>query len=103
LEKKKYYLTVGHSGEIMEDPTASTYELEIEATPEEIADLEKMYRQLQRSDTDTFWRAHIPFLQYHYDQDNDEYDQRLTDIYRMIHKLGTPETKQHIESMGLLH
>jgi len=38
-----------------------------------------------------------------YDKENDAYDYYNKEIYRMIHDLGTEETKKHIESMGILN
>ncbi len=36
------------------------------------------------------------------DRDNDEYDDNLREIYRMMYRLGTPKTKQDLEQMGLV-
>jgi hypothetical protein len=41
-------------------------------------------------------------VQYHDDPENDDYDAQLTAVYRKLYELGTPETKRHIESMGVL-
>jgi hypothetical protein len=43
-----------------------------------------------------------PAIPYHQDVQNDAYDASLRQVYRLIHELGTPETRAHIESMGVL-
>jgi hypothetical protein len=101
MERKTYYITVG-SGEINEDQSASSYEFKIEATEEEAEQLSELFEGANSASHHSFWRAHTPFIQYHHDAENDEYDQSLKEIYRKIHELGDSEAKSHIQSMGIL-
>ncbi|WP_426452398.1 hypothetical protein ACP26L_10090 [Paenibacillus sp. S-38] len=102
MDKKTYYIAVG-SGEILE-PADSTgnFEFEIQATDEEIDQLAELFEDQDDAEGDTAVRAVIPYRLYHKDKENDVYDANLEEIYRMLHKLGTPETRSHIESMNIL-
>ncbi|HHY72603.1 MAG TPA: hydrolase [Bacillus bacterium] len=102
MEKNAYYISVGSRG-ISQIETATPFELEIEATEDEIKALREIFNEMYSDDWVGFFRAHVPVVQYHHDQPNDLIDQNLINVYKMLHKLGTPETKQHIESMGVLN
>lgn len=102
MNKKKYYVSV-QSGSILSSPEFSTYEFEIEATPQEITQLRELFDFYAEADNATFVRGHIPGIPYHYDDENDAYDKLLQNIYQMLHQLGTPETRSHIEEMGLMN
>jgi hypothetical protein len=79
----------------------AAYELEIDATEEEAAQLADLFGQLEDADEKTSFRNHIPAIPYHHDSENDQYDALFIEIYRTIHELGTDETKRHIDSMNL--
>jgi hypothetical protein len=101
LEKTTYYVSV-QADTIQEQAAEEHFEFEIEATPEEIDKLQELFAEKEDAEDGTFWRAHVPFLEYHNDEANDQYDKNLKDIYQMIHQLGCDSTKKHIESMGIL-
>jgi hypothetical protein len=101
MERKKYYVTVG-SGEIHEDQTASSYEYIIEATEEEAEQLSELFETANSASYHSFWRSHTPYIQYHHDGENDQYDDALKTIYQKIHELGNQEAKKHIETIGML-
>lgn len=101
MDKQSYYVNVA-SGEIHPDKSVSPYNFEIKATEEEV---DQLYELLEMADTSaykSFFRANIPYVQYHQDVENDQYDDSLSSIYQKIHDLGNEETKSHIESMGIL-
>lgn len=102
MEKKTYYISVG-SREISQMKTASPFELEIEATEDEIRRLREIFDEMYSADWMGFFRAHVPYVQYHFDKENDMIDQDLIKVYQMLYDLGKQETKQHIESMGILY
>ncbi|HHW36546.1 MAG TPA: hydrolase [Bacillales bacterium] len=101
MEKQTYYISVGTRG-ISPIKTGSPFELEIEATDEEIRALRGTFNEIYTADVSGFIRAHIPFLGYHSDPENDTVDMELMNVYQMLYDLGKTETKQHIESMGIL-
>lgn len=100
-QKKTYYVSMAH-GEISQIKTASPWDFQIEATDDEIIQLREYFDQNYSTDIQNFFRAHVPYIQYHYDRENDAYDETLKKIYQLIYKLGNEEAKQHIRSMGFV-
>ncbi|MFE8703318.1 hydrolase [Cytobacillus sp. FJAT-54145] len=99
--KKTYYIAVG-TGEISQSSTSSPWNFKIEATDEEITALREYFEQNYSTDWQNFFRAHVPYVQYHYDRENDAYDDTMKKVYGMIYRLGDDDAKKHIESMGIL-
>ncbi len=99
--KKTYYISVG-TGEISKSNTDSAWNFRIEATDDEIAMLREYFDQNYSTEWENFFRAHVPFLEYHHDKQNDAYDETMVKIYQMIYDLGDQEARNHIESMGIL-
>jgi hypothetical protein len=99
--KKTYYVAVG-SGQITQLSTASAWDFKIEATDAEIIKLRQSFDKVYSSDWQGFLRAHTPYLQYHYDRENDAIDDTNKLIYRMIYELGDEEAKEHIRTQGLI-
>jgi hypothetical protein len=102
LNKKTYYIAVA-SGQISQVRSASSYEFEIQATDDEVRFLRELFDEAYSEDIKSFFRAHVPYEQYHHDPQNDAYDSRIYQVYKYLHDFGSPETKQHIESMGILN
>lgn len=100
--RQTYYITVG-SGEITQSATAARWDFKITATSNEIQQLRSYFKQNYSTDGRSFWRAHIPFLEYHNDKENDEFDEVMLKAYELIYRLGDNETRSHIESMGILN
>jgi hypothetical protein len=101
MEKKRYYISV-QADTILAGQGEAAYEFEIDATPEQIEKLQELFEDKSDSADGTFLKAHTPAIPYHHDVENDAYDNYLREIYSMIHELGTPETRRHIEEMGVL-
>lgn len=99
--KKTYFIDVG-TGEISQSATSSTWSYRIQATDDEIIELRELFDQNYSTEWQSFFRAHIPFVEYHYDRENDAYDSTIQKVYSRIHQLGDAEAKKHIESMGIL-
>ncbi len=100
-QKKTYYIDVGH-GQISQSSTASAWNFKIQANDEEITQLRELFDQNYSTEWQNFFRAHVPYVQYHYDRENDAYDNTIEQVYGMIYKLGDVEAKSHIESMNIL-
>ncbi|MEG6574213.1 MAG: hydrolase [Caldibacillus debilis] len=101
MEKKTYYVDLA-SGSISQSRSSSAWNYEIEATDEEIIQLRKLFDLAFEKDGFSFIRAHVPYVPYHYDRENDAYDRLLAKIFAMLHHLGDEAAKKHIESLGIL-
>lgn len=101
MDKQKYYVSV-QAGTIMSNQGEAAYELEIKATPEEIEKLKELFEERTGFDDLSFFRAHLPGIPYHLDEENDGHDYYLASIYRMIYDLGTQETQEFIKTMNVL-
>lgn len=99
MEKKTYYIAVG-SGEMPEPEEATgNFKFEIQATEEEVVKLQEMFEELTTNEEDTAMRATISNRS---DKENNADGWSLTEIYRMLHELGTPDTRKHIEAMNVI-
>lgn len=101
MERKTYYISLGE-GNISQVRSANSWDYQIKATDEEITRLREIFDQNYSADWQGFFRAHIPYIEYHFDRDNDAYDNGLQQIYKMIYELGDEETKAHIKNEGLM-
>ncbi|MGM7682212.1 hydrolase [Cytobacillus sp. Hm23] len=101
-EKEAYYISLG-SGEISRLSTASPWNYKVFATDEEITTLREYFDQNYSTEWQNFFRAHIPYIQYHDDEQNDAYDETLEKILQLIYQLGDRTTREFIEEQGLLH
>ncbi|MDM5360917.1 hydrolase [Peribacillus sp. RS7] len=99
--RKKYYIWLPN-GQITQDRESSPWNFEIEATDNEVIKLRELFDYNYSVGEENFYRAHVPYLQYHFDRENDKQDITLQKIYEMIYALGTEEGRRHIESMGIL-
>lgn len=100
--KKTYYISLGN-GEISQISTASPWNFKIEASDEEIVQLREYFDQIYSSDWQGFYRAHTPYIEYHYDPTNDAYDETMHKVYEFIYKFGDQEAKSFIEEQGYLN
>lgn len=100
-EKKKYYIAV-EDGQILEEQGASAYELEILATPQELEPLQKLFAQRDGLDFKLFVDPHLPNKWDEVQSGVDTYNDYLIHIYQLLHTLGTPETKKHIEENQII-
>ncbi|GHH97375.1 hydrolase [Neobacillus kokaensis] len=100
-QKQTYYIDVGTGG-ISRSVTGSTWSFKIEATDAEIRQLRSLMDNNYLNEWGNFFRAHVPYVQYHYDRQNDAYDSTIQQIYGMLYELGDEEAKKHIESMNIL-
>jgi hypothetical protein len=98
--RKTYYVLVG-PGQILMDPEAAPFQFAIQATEAEIDKLEELFQETQDVDEDEIFNfSGSPTISD--TPENETYDALFKDIYRMLHDLGTPETRSHIEKMNIL-
>jgi len=101
MEKKTYYVTVS-TGEVLDSKENINYDFEIMADQEELDQLQELFEETDNTSQNSYGTSYVPWNVYYNNEANEEYDYFLTEVYRMIHKLGTQETRNHIESMHIL-
>lgn len=101
MDKKTYYVSM-QGNTIMENQGDSSYEFEIEATEEDIRQIQELFDEKLDAEDSSFFRAITPAIPHHIDDESGEMDYWLLQAYRKLHELGTPETRAHIESMNIL-
>lgn len=101
-ERKPFYVSV-QAGQILEDPQAAAYELEIMANAEEYTRLREMFDELASMDeAQAFHFVSHPYGSASNMEMNNGYDEIIQRIYKQIYEYGTETTKRHIETMGLI-
>lgn len=105
-EKKTYYVSIyfgTHAGEIhkQKDENSAVFQYEIEATPKEIEQLEKLFTEIGQTEMAFFAKAHIPFLN-NEASENTEEDKEIQRIYQMIYQLGTEKTRNQLREIGVI-
>lgn len=101
MEKRRYYVSV-QAKTVMENQGDSAYEFEIEATPDEVRQLYELFGATSEADLEQYYRVHGPGTIVDGRIQEDFVDRHLTEVYRLLERLGTPETKAHIRSMNVL-
>lgn len=100
-QRLRYYVSV-QAGQMLTDPEAAAYELDILANEEEANRLRELFEELssmQEADIAFFAR---PVGIHHDETINGASDEIITRIYRLLYECGTEGTRSHIASMGLL-
>lgn len=105
-EKRTYYVSVDfgtHAGEIhaQKDENSPVFQYEIEATPQEIKQLESLFLKAEQTELQFFAKAHVPFLN-NEAAENAEEDRDIRRIYQMIYQLGTEKTREQIREIGVI-
>ena len=105
-EKRKYYVSLEfgtHAGEIQaqKDENSPVFQYEIEATPQEVEQLEKLFAEAQETELQFFAKAHVPFLD-NEAAENAEEDREINRIYQMIYQLGTEKTREQLREIGVI-
>lgn len=100
-ERKTYYVSVG-AGQVLEDREAAPFEFEIRANEEELNKLQEMFEETSSAEEASVFHFVRPITTKGDEDYNAVYVAQLRDIYRLLHRLGTEETRRHIESMNIL-
>ncbi|WJH34097.1 hypothetical protein N6H14_29810 [Paenibacillus sp. CC-CFT747] len=104
MDKFSYGVSLGRK-EILPLEELKEYEFEIEATPEEIGLLQELIEESEDTEQWLIGRAKTPYEAFPEDDQDEKNlpsDIRLQEVYKLIHRLGVPETKAHIEQMRVL-
>ncbi|SDL74444.1 hypothetical protein [Sediminibacillus halophilus] len=102
-ENKKYYVKVD-TGEVLSSPTYdNSVEYEIEGNYEDKLSLENLFHEQHLAGSRSAeLHFEAPFQEVKADQERKKYDDEMLNIYQRIYELGTPDTKEKIEEIGIL-
>jgi hypothetical protein len=100
-QKYSYYVNI-QSHDILSEPNDAEWDFKIKATKSQVALLERLFDKTDETDWESYFRAHIPYLEYHHQPENKEYDQRMVMIYTLLYYLGDEKARTHISNMGIL-
>lgn len=98
---KRYYISL-QDGLISQNSDASPWQFAIMADEDDVLALREYFDQLYLSNRNSFLRAHVPFVEYHYDSQNDQADRIRKELYELIYKLGDDPTRSFISENGLI-
>lgn len=98
MEKYKLYVSLTDQ-RVYNYPDDSPWEFEVNVTREFVPIFHRLFEQVSELEMRNFWRAHLPYIPYHYDRDNHEIDLRTQKVYAIIHEFSDEETKQFIERL----
>lgn len=98
MTKCKLYVSISDQ-RIYTHSTDSHWEYEIEIERPYIPIFKSLFDQMQLLEVDNFFRAHLPYIPYHYDKENDALDNRLYKVYALIHEFADRDTQKFIEKL----
>ncbi|WP_415839512.1 hypothetical protein [Paenibacillus tarimensis] len=98
--KEHYYVSIS-SGTIEKQRPEADY-MEIEATPEELEQLQRLIVREEADDRISHFKAQIPYKSNDKEQTATDFSDDIRDLYAMIYKLGTESTKQFIRDNRLI-
>lgn len=100
-QKEQYFVSVA-TAKISQIPNAQDNDFAIMATKREVDELRRLFTNMDDADKMSHIRSAIPFLPYHNDQANENYDHNITEAFQMIYELGDDEAKTLIDESGVL-
>jgi len=100
MEKQRYYVSIS-AGVVGTEP-ALTDQLTVLATDGERDRLIALLERERKALEDTVVRAPIPYKSADRDPATRRYNDGLLEIYRYVYRIGTLETRRHIEYMDIL-
>lgn len=101
-DKDVYYVSVS-AGTVTAEENRTTDQLSVYATPGEIDQLMALFARRSATDDIMNLRAVIPYKSADHDPSTDKYNEQMLDIYRMIFRIGTEETRRHLIHMDILN
>lgn len=97
-EAYKMYVSVVHQ-HVLTDKHASPWEYEVVVPRHVVPIFQHLFDQVERLEFRNFLRSHLPYVPYHYDQDNHDIDRRMMKVYALIHEYTDADAQQFIEQL----
>ncbi|KKB36487.1 hypothetical protein [Bacillus thermotolerans] len=102
MEQEKHIYYVDPASREMLPTSDAKGNFRIAVTEEEADFIRQILSENYSAEVSTFARAHVPYLDYSIDPQDDQYDRSLIAIYGLIYKFGDEEARHHIDQMGIL-
>lgn len=98
MGKHKMYVSISDQ-RVYNRPDDSPWEYEVEVTKEYIPVFHDLFNKTNELEFRNFFRAHLPYIPYHYDRGNHEIDERTQMVYALIHEFTDDKSKKFIEQL----
>ncbi len=98
MEKHKMYVSISDQ-RVYTHPHDSPWDYEVVVTQEYIPVFYNLFEQTYELEFRNFFRAHLPYIPYHYDRGNHEIDARTQKVYALIHEFTDEHSKKFIEQL----
>jgi hypothetical protein len=102
MDKQTYYVTVDGTIHTEKKVDDAPYDFEIQATEEEINNLQDLFQRTYNNEWDTYVQSHLPFRTEERQKESLDVDQNIKEIYTAIYQMGSEETKRSIKSLGII-
>ncbi|MBM7598606.1 hypothetical protein JOC34_000963 [Virgibacillus halotolerans] len=104
MEDKKHYFVTIDTKEIREMSIPdSGIEFEIIANQKEKEDIEALFREKDQDSKNATMYLTKPFNEWGADDERSRYDAHMLSLYRKLYELGTKETKEKINELGIFN
>lgn len=98
METYKMYVSVANQ-QVYHGKHDSPWEYEVDVPSAYVPIFHRLFTQINELEGRNFYRAHLPYIPYHYDKDNHDIDARTMRVYALIHEFTNDESKRFIEEM----
>lgn len=98
MSKETLYVSISDQ-RLYRYPDESPWEFKIEVDREMVPVFQQLFSQINNIEFANFWRAHLPYVPYHMDKENDQIDYRTKKLYALVHEYGDQESKEFIEQL----
>lgn len=102
MSKQRYYVSVSANTIDPEPHDTSSDRLTVMADEKEVAELKRLFEKERHATERTHRRAFIPYKSADHDPATADYNDSMIDLYQYLYRIGSLETRRHIESMNLL-
>ncbi|MBP2001638.1 hypothetical protein J2Z69_002683 [Paenibacillus shirakamiensis] len=100
-QKQRYYVSV--TNQIIQDVRNESTEFAVDLDGEELGLLTDKLNDLLKEDEYTLQRAAVPYKSADKDEATDHYNDRMIQLYEMLVRVGTEETREAIYGLGVLN
>jgi hypothetical protein len=103
MNKKRYFVTIS-TKEIRETSVPDNgVEFEIIANQNEKEYIEALFKEKDQDSKNASMYLTKPFNEWGADDERSRYDDHMLNLYRKLYELGTEETKEKIDELGIIN